>query len=255
MKSVVLIGAGNLATQLGLRFKEVGVAIEQVYSRSVDSAKKLADLLSAEFTTETRNIFSADIYIIALADKAFHSVLENIDFKNALILHTAGSISLTELKSYSSNYGVFYPLQTFSKERKVEFETIPICVEANSEENLNEIKKLAQLCSKDVREINSEQRKSLHLAAIFCCNFVNHMYHLSAEVTETHAVDFNILRPLIKETVAKIDLMHPKDAQTGPAVRYDENIMDKHLAQLEDEKLMKELYAKLSKSINYYQNK
>lgn len=255
MKSVVFIGAGNLATQLGLRFKEVGIPIRQVYSRSLESAQRLGNLLSTEFITELEELAQADIYIVALADKAFHKVLSQIDFRNALILHTAGSIAVSELKQYSSNYGVFYPLQTFSKQRLVDFSSIPICIEANSDENLRAIQLLAEKCSDDVREINSEQRKSLHLAAIFCCNFVNHMYHLSAEVTEKNQVDFDILRPLIKETAAKINEMHPKQAQTGPAVRYDENIMNKHLGQLKGEDLMKELYARISKSINHYQNK
>lgn len=255
MNSIVLIGAGNLATQLAKRFIEVGVSIAQIYSRTEESAQALAKIVGASWTTNTVDIVVADAYIIALSDKAFSDVLPYISFNDSLIMHTAGSVPIDLLANYSDNYGVLYPLQTFSKLRDVDFSDIPICIEANRDDNLVAIEKLANKLSHDVRIISSEQRKFLHLAAIFCCNFVNHMYDICDDITTQNGVQFDILRPLIQETAAKIEQMSPRKAQTGPAVRFDTNVIDAHLKELSSDSDIQELYSLLSKSINRFQNK
>jgi predicted short-subunit dehydrogenase-like oxidoreductase (DUF2520 family) len=253
--SVVIIGAGNLATRVSLVLQQKGATVVQVYSRSVSAASTLAHLLHCPFTTDPSAITSeADIYLIAVADSALELLLPEINFNNKLIVHTAGSISVDVLKNFSANYGVFYPLQTFSKAREVDFSSIPICIEANSVNNEQRLVELGKLISRDVRIINSEQRKQLHLAAVFACNFVNHLYALSEEIIFEKGLTFDILRPLITETAAKVEYLSPRDAQTGPAKRADGNVMEEHLAMLDNNKHLKGLYQTLSDSILTFYN-
>jgi predicted short-subunit dehydrogenase-like oxidoreductase (DUF2520 family) len=174
-----IIGAGNLATRVALELHNKGIEIVQVYSRTVTSALTLARLVGCIYNTNPEKIIQeADIYLISVSDLAVTEVLSKINFNNKLVVHTAGSIPMSELAKYSKNYGVFYPLQTFSKFRDVNFAKVPFCIEANSPENEKVLCDLASLISRDVRIVTSEQRKQLHLAAVFACNFVNHMYRL-----------------------------------------------------------------------------
>ena len=251
IKSVTLIGAGNLATRLGLALNEAGVNIEQVYSRTEDAARELALLLDAGYTNhleEVRN--TSDLIIVAIKDDAITELLDQIAVGNKLIVHTSGSVAMQSLAAYSANYGVFYPLQTFSKSRAVNFEEIPFCLEANTNANLASLKELASKVSQNVYEIDSEERRVLHLSAVFVCNFVNHFYHLGDQLLSDQQLDFNILKPLIKETAAKITELKPAEAQTGPAVRFDETIINKHLKILEEKPELRKIYSFVSESIH-----
>lgn len=249
---VSIIGAGNLATRVALELHNKGVDIIQVYSRTVTSALTLARLVGCMYSTNPEKITQdADIYLISVSDMAFSEVLSKINFNDKLVAHTAGSIPMEELAKYSKNYGVFYPLQTFSKFRDVSFSKIPFCIEANTPENEARLCELASVISHDVRTVTSEQRKQLHLAAVFACNFVNHMYSLAYEVIQEKGLNFDILLPIIAETASKVKHMTPRAAQTGPAVRRDKNIINEHLSMIKDAKLRK-LYSAISDSIYEY---
>lgn len=247
---VCFIGAGNLATQLSKSLVANGISVTQIYSRTTSSAQELASQLGAKYTSRISEIDkNADIYFVALKDSVIDDVLVDCDFNDKLVVHCAGSISIEVLNKYSANIGVFYPLQTFSKNRDVEFSNIPIFIEGNTKSNEELLMNLAMLISKRVSTINSEKRKSLHISAVFACNFVNHFYTLSAQVLNSKGIDFDVLRPLILETAQKVQKLDPKSAQTGPAVRFDENVISSHLKELEDMDNYAELYKSVSKSI------
>jgi predicted short-subunit dehydrogenase-like oxidoreductase (DUF2520 family) len=249
-KKVVIIGAGNLATRVSLELHYNGVEIIQVYSRTVTSALTLARMLGCNYVTKTEKITpDADIYLISVSDMAMTDILSKINFNNKLIAHTAGSIPMNALQKYSQNYGVFYPLQTFSKYREVDFENIPFCIEASNSKNEEQLVEMASLISNDVRVINSEQRKQLHLAAVFASNFVNHMYAIAGEIIQEKNLPFDILSPLIMETASKMKNMPPRAAQTGPALRMDKNIMQEHLNMLSSSPKLKKMYNTVSESI------
>lgn len=252
-RKLAIIGAGNLATRVALELHNKGVEILQVYSRTVTSALSLARLLGCNYVTKPEKITpDADIYLISVSDMIMGDLLSKVNFNNKLVVHTAGSIPLDDLNNYSKNYGVFYPLQTFSKFRDVAFTRIPFCIEANNRKNEETLVELANLLSKDVRIINSEQRKQLHLAAVFVSNFVNHMYAIGGEIIQEKDLPFDILHSLILETASKVKSMTPRAAQTGPALRSDKNIMQEHLAMLNGKPKLKKLYNSLSDSISEF---
>jgi len=251
IEKIVIIGAGNLATQLALALTEKGIHIQQIYSRTLESAKELADKLSTDFTNDLSQIeTNADLYVIAVKDSAIQIILENLQpDNNPLIVHTAGSVPMNILEGFSMNYGVFYPLQTFSKSRKVNFSTIPVCIEANHPSNLFKLQELAEKLSSSVHQINSTERKTLHLAAVFVNNFVNHFYTLGAEILHDNKLDFNLLQPLILETALKIQTLQPADAQTGPAKRNDQHVINDHLKMLHDQPDLQKLYSFVTENI------
>ncbi|MGE0021438.1 MAG: Rossmann-like and DUF2520 domain-containing protein [Draconibacterium sp.] len=250
------IGAGNLATQLAKAFFSKGHNIVQVFSRTETSASSLAQHVNADFTTNTSELInSADVYFIAIKDSAFCEVLPKIDFGNKLVVHCSGSVSLNELKNYSSNFGVFYPLQTFSKQRNVDFKKIPVFIEANNRENEEFLVNIAAEISERVSVLDSEGRKTLHISAVFACNFVNHLYHIAGNILKSKAIDFDVLRPLILETALKVQAFEPAEVQTGPAVRFDENIINLHLSELSATPDYQQLYETISKSIFEHQKK
>ncbi len=244
MVKVVIIGAGNVALHLLKAFEEcTKIDVLQMYSRSI---KKTENNIS--FTTDYTKIKDADIYIIAVSDDAIPSVSKKLTHKKGLVVHTSGSVPMHVL-SKNSRYGVFYPLQTFSKEQEVDFSTVPICIEAKNKTGLDLLTSLGNLVSRNVQEVSSEQRKSLHLAAVIVNNFTNHLYHLGNTICEEKNVSFELLKPLILETVKKLDTSSPFNAQTGPAKRGDKGTIKSHLNQLKDENL-KKIYSILSQSIN-----
>lgn len=250
------IGAGNLATQLSKAFRNKGFNITQVYSLTEQSAKTLADSLSSNYTTSVKDIDkNADIYFVALKDSVFDEVLSQIDFENKFVVHCSGSLSISALKSYSENIGVFYPLQTFSKTREVDFSEIPIFIESNSIQNEKLLLQIANEISGSVAVINSEKRIFLHIAAVFACNFVNHLYAIGAEILKSKDIPFEVLKPLILETAKKVQELEPEKAQTGPAVRFDENIINSHLNELKEFDDYQQLYRSISKSIFDHYNK
>lgn len=250
INKLVLLGAGNLATQLALALKEAGVEIMQIYSRTLESASLLAEKVDSNPITELKELKpNADLYIFALSDKALQPVLDQLPVPIGNVVHTAGSIPMDVFENYSENYGVFYPLQTFSKDRRVDFLNIPICIESNSKTLQEDLLQLGGRISGNLHEISSEQRKQLHLSAVFTCNFANHMYSIGQKLLAEKDVDFDLLKPLIEETAAKVQELDPLAAQTGPAIRFDEEIMAKHENELKDLPDFQKLYRFVSESI------
>jgi len=247
---ICLIGAGNLATQLGLALLEKGHQVVQVWSRTQKSAAELAFKLRCPFTTELPLISSEnDLYIIAVSDTAIGSVLSQRTWDDTMVVHTAGSTPMSILAPYCKNFGVFYPFQTFTIGKRVEFEHVPVCIEANTSQNLDVLKKLAHSISQNVKLFDSTQRQQIHLAAVFACNFVNHLYAIGEELLQEKGIGFEILKPLILETAAKIVDQSPVNSQTGPAVRNDKTVIDKHLALLAHHPDLKNLYRQISERI------
>lgn len=248
---ISLIGAGNLATRLGIALKAAGHEIVQVYSRSEASACLLADLLNAKAVVEPESINSdASLYVCALKDDALPEILKKVEVGNGILVHTAGSLPLDILQPFAAKTGVFYPLQTFSKNREVDFSTIPIFIEASEKDVAIVLKQLVADLGSKVYEITSEQRMKLHLSAVFACNFVNYLYTVSSDLLAEHQLSFDVLKSLILETAAKVQINDPADVQTGPAVRFDRLVMDKHLALLDKQPALKMLYEELSIGIH-----
>lgn len=251
--SIVFVGAGNLATNLAKALYRKGFRIVQIYSRTKESAQMLAQAVEAEYTTDLGAIVpNGQLYIVSLKDAALAQVLPEIvpGKEHALWVHTAGSIPMSIWEGLAERYGVFYPMQTFSKLREVDFRQIPIFVEGAVPEDTTFLKKIASALSEKVYDANSEQRKNLHLAAVFTCNFTNHMYALASELLKKYQLPFEVMLPLIDETARKVHELEPHAAQTGPAMRYDENVINEHLQMLTNEPRMQELYKLISQSIH-----
>jgi predicted short-subunit dehydrogenase-like oxidoreductase (DUF2520 family) len=250
---IVILGAGNLATNLAKALYRQGFRISQVYSRTAEHARELADKVEAEWTDNLEELTPyGEIYIVSLTDSALVEMLPQIvkDKPRALFLHTAGSISIDVWQGLAQRYGVLYPMQTFSKQVEVDFSGIPVFVEANNADDLQLLKAIASTLSRRVLEASSEQRKILHLAAVFTCNFTNHMYALADELLQRYHLPFDVMLPLIDETARKVHELSPADTQTGPAKRDDLNVMDEHLKMLRHDPDMKEIYELISKSIH-----
>ena len=246
MKNIILLGSGNVATHLGIALKNSNYTIVQVYSKSIKNAKILANKLEARFTNDLSKLKSADLIIVCIKDDAILSVLSQI--KNTAIVHTSGSIELNVFKEKFSNYGVFYPLQTFNKEVDINISEIPFCIEGNSLEFERKIIEIAKSLSNNVVKMNSQQRKQLHIAAVFACNFTNHMYSIADDLLSKKNIDFKILLPLIRKTNANLNSNKPNKVQTGPAKRKDTAIIEEHIATI-NEKEIKELYQKITNNI------
>ncbi len=248
--NIVLLGSGNVATHLGRAFKMAGQTIVQVWSRDIDHARELADTLAAEAISAIDDVsHSADLYIISVKDEAIRPLAASLKVGDKLIVHTSGSTGLEALDGVSSRTGVFYPLQTFSKSKAVDFRQIPIAIEANTPEDSAVIRAIADRLSERVLELNSDERKTLHVAAVFACNFTNHLFAISQELLKANNLDFDLLRPLIAETANKIQLNDPEDVQTGPAVREDIETINSHVEMLRGNPELMEIYTKLSQSI------
>jgi len=252
-KRIVLIGAGNVATHLGMGLQKAGWQVVQVYSRTEASASELAIRLGVPFVTSLEAVCTdADVYLVMVKDAALQELIPAVvkGREGALFVHTAGSMPMKVWENDARRYGVLYPMQTFSKAREVDFASVSFFVEANGEWELSLLKEMASSLSPKVYEATSAQRTYLHMAAVFACNFANHMYALSAHLLEKNGLPFDAMLPLIDETARKVHGLHPREAQTGPAVRRDENVMNKHLEMLAEEPELKELYEKISCSIS-----
>lgn len=249
---IVLIGAGNLATNLGKALFRAGHEIVQVYSRTEASASALADALHCSHTTDLKEVIKrADVFVISIKDSALSAVASSLQEgrEGQLFVHTAGSMPMDVLPF--ERRGVFYPMQTFSKNKEVDFSIIPCFVEAKSKDDLQCLKTLALTISDTVYELDSENRKYLHLSAVFCCNFANHCFSLGADLLKKHGnIPFNVMLPLIDETASKLYSMSPQEAQTGPAVRWDENVIAKQMQLLDENPDMQKIYELMSKSIH-----
>jgi predicted short-subunit dehydrogenase-like oxidoreductase (DUF2520 family) len=230
--------------------KDAGFDIVQVYSRSEEHAQDLANRLECNYTVVIQCITrDADIYIFSVKDDALPGIIRQTPANDGLWLHTAGSISIDVFKGYSNCYGVIYPLQTLSKHRKTDFGSIPLFVEGNTRESEADVLRIALALSGKIRIMSSEKRRYLHLAAVFACNFTNHLYAIATAILEEQDIDSQVILPLVLETANKLRRMTPENAQTGPAIRYDKDVIDSHLAMLDDEDL-REIYLKLSENIH-----
>jgi len=231
--NIVIVGAGNVAWHLAKELQKNEQKILQVYNRSVEPAISLSQRLKCDFTTRIEDINqNADLYILTVKDSVIQEVSELIKIKKKLIVHTSGAVEQDIIKH--KRRGVFYPLQTFSKEKKLNFKNIPFCIEASTSEDYSTLMRLATLLSPMVYNIDSNQRKVLHVAAVFACNFTNLMYMISDEILNDNNIPLDILYPLIKETATKISKHKPKEVQTGPAVRKDQSVIEDHLNYLKN---------------------
>jgi predicted short-subunit dehydrogenase-like oxidoreductase (DUF2520 family) len=245
MIKIVLIGGGNLAYHLANQIiVSKGLQLVQIYNRNLAKIEIFNSV--TKITNDLNELRDADIYIIAISDNSISSFSKKLNLQNKLVVHTSGAMSLNNLKS-NSNKGVFYPLQSFSKNKKINFSNVPICIEAENKEDYNLLERLAKQINSPVYKVTSEKREKLHVAAVFVNNFTNHLYHLGEEICLEEKLPFEILKPLIKETSNKIKRLSPKEVQTGPARRNDTETIDKHLELLTQNK--QEIYKLLSNSI------
>ncbi|MCW8898173.1 MAG: DUF2520 domain-containing protein [Flavobacteriales bacterium] len=252
IKRISIIGSGNVAISVSKAIVNKGLTLVQVVGRKIENVQALLAKLNSEQLIEAVTDFNrlnkeVDCFIVCVNDDAIVSVLKDFPFKDKLVVHTSGSVGLSVFSGFEK-YGVFYPLQTFSKENPIAFDEVPLCIEGSSKEVFDELIELGKTLSNKVVELNSQQREVLHLAAVFACNFSNYMYQVADELTTKNKIDFSILLPLINETANKINKQSPKEAQTGPAKRNDQQTIDKHLAMLEDN-TNKELYKLITKLI------
>ena len=249
---LVILGSGNLATQLSLALQDSGHNIMQVYSPTPEHATTLANKLGCQAVSTLSDVRTdADAYIISVKDDAIKGLAESLcpDRTKAVFMHTAGSVPMEIFDTQAVHYGVLYPMQTFSKTRKVDFKEIPCFVEASDAETLTMVKTLAESISDHVQEVDSSRRAKLHLAAVFAANLTNHCYRLAERVLQEENIDFRLFLPLIGEVAKKVTVMSPKDAQTGPMVRYDVSVMNKQLSLIHDERT-RQIYRLMADSIH-----
>ncbi len=248
--SIVLLGAGNVGYHLGRQLAAAGVRIEQVFSRQLPKAEALAQLIGAMATDDLNKIApAADVYILAVHDSAIAEVAARLPVQDQLIVHTSGATPSTILQPYSSRWGVFYPLQTFSLAKPVDFERIPICVYANNTPDMALLTDLAQRLSPKVYSIDDAQRAILHVAAVFVNNFTNYLFQIAYDIMQKENLPFDLLRPLICETAEKVQVHPPREMQTGPAIRRDATTIAQHLAYLKAFPEYQHLYQMITESI------
>jgi predicted short-subunit dehydrogenase-like oxidoreductase (DUF2520 family) len=250
---VSFIGSGNLAWHLAPALDNVGYIVKEVYSQNPRHATSLVGRLyqadvkaTLDFSTS-----SSEIFIIAVSDDAIQEVAQEIILpEDAILVHTSGGQPLSTLGyAATPHVGVFYPLQTFSKAKKVDFRDVPIFLESDSDDVVKVLMKMGKALSSKVKRITSRDRKALHVAAVFASNFSNHMLSIAQEIAKKNGLDFELLKPLIAETLNKSLSINPKDAQTGPAKRGDVETLDKHLEFLQDEPELAEIYKIVSQHI------
>ena len=252
MIKIAIIGSGNVAQHLIDAFaKNKAIDIIQVFSRS--KKQIIHNIDSSKITNDWNALAEADLYIIAVSDDAISNVSSQLPFKDRLVVHTSGSAPLTSLDN-KNRKGVFYPLQTFTKGKPIDFKTVPLCLETQHEEDYDLLKKTALSISNSVYAIDSQQRKALHVAAVFVNNFTNYLYQLGNEICLENHVSFDILKPLILETAEKLLTLSPKDAQTGPAKRNDISTIEAHESFLSNEN-QSTIYKILTQSIQNHGKK
>ncbi len=246
---IVLIGSGNVATHLGRALYHSEYKVVQVYSPTLANAQLLATELECTATDSLEKLADADIYLLSVKDDAVAQVVHQLGATAAIVCHTSGTLPLSVLESVSSNTGVLYPLQTFSKHKPLHFLQIPLCVEASNIYTQEVVNVLATTISDRVVQLDSQKRKTLHVAAVFACNFTNHLYATAANILAEKGMDFDLLIPLITETAMKMHSQTPDAAQTGPARRNDQKTIQEHLDYLRSDLQLQELYKLLSEQI------
>ncbi|MBN1388630.1 MAG: DUF2520 domain-containing protein [Bacteroidales bacterium] len=247
---IVIVGAGRVGSALSKAFIKSGHSVLKIISRSGEKAERLANEIGCGYGNKLIIPEESEMVILAVNDDALYGVLKEINIPaSAIIAHTAGSVSLDIFGSETVNQGVFYPLQTFTLGRKYDFSTIPLFIEGNNDYSVDILKSLADSISQSVFYLSSEKRKYLHLAAVFACNFVNHMYYAGKEISDQAGMDFNVLIPLLRETMEKASDLGPERSQTGPAVRNDKKTIEKHLDLLSFSSDLQKIYQVITDSI------
>jgi predicted short-subunit dehydrogenase-like oxidoreductase (DUF2520 family) len=235
---LALIGSGQVATHLGKALETAGHQITEVFSRSLNHADLLArQLYQASPTTHPDFSHSqAQVFLLCVADDAYAELLPRLVFpKGAIVAHTSGSLPMLLLAPYALKFGVLYPLQTFSRHQALDLAQVPFCIEASDEQVRASLRGLAGDLSRSVYDVSTAERQSLHLAAVFACNFANHLLTIAQQLLAEQELDFALLHPLVRETLAKALRAGPNQSQTGPAVRGDQRLMAQHLARLAPE--------------------
>jgi len=243
---ITIFGGGNVATHLAKAFlSHPNIKLQQIYNRHID---KISDFKhKTEIIDDLSKLKPADIFILALTDDAIADFSKKLIPHNVLTIHTSGSLPIQALKT--ERKGVFYPFQTFSKEKEyIDFKNIPILIEAQNERDLKLLNRLGQLLSDNVQIVDSQQRKALHISGVFAANFVNHLYEQSRQILKEHQLSFDLLKPLILEVARKVQEIPPQQAQTGPAIRGDQKTIDSHLKFLKNP-VQKKIYKLLTESI------
>ncbi len=250
IQSLVIIGSGNVATNMAIAFKDAGIDIFGVYSKTFENAQNLSNRLDIKAFKSISDIpANADAYLLAVTDSALSEIMKELPVFEGIVMHTSGSVGLDVFPPNQKLTAVFYPLQTFSKAKKVVFSLVPVLIESNDKTVLKLLQVLGKKISGNVKSINSKQRKQLHVAAVFACNFSNYMFHIAKELLDENDLDFNLLKPLINETIEKLNLLSPKEAQTGPAIRHDFKTLDEHLEILKEHPEYKSIYYLISDQI------
>ena len=252
LNKVVIIGSGNLAEALARAVAKSGLELVQIFARNAERARIVAEIAATDWATQPGMLArDADIYLIAVSDRAVEQVAATLPIpEGAAVAHTAGSVPLEAIPARFARRAVFYPMQTFTRGREVDFSVIPIFLETPSAELRPELEAFARELSGTVIWATSEQRARVHLAAVFACNFANHMYAMGERIVRDAGLDFDVLKPLIAETAAKAcDARSPLDVQTGPAVRNDLATQARHNDLLSSDLRLKNIYSTISQNI------
>lgn len=247
---IAIIGAGNVASHIAKALYKVNFEIVQILSANIKNSKELADICKCEYSNDLNDLLEADLYIISVPDSEIGKIVAHQKLKNKFVAHTSGSVEMNILSSNSKKYGVFYPLQSFNKNKQVDFSTVPICLEASDDNSYEELNNIAKKISKNIYRINSEQREKIHIAAVFVNNFVNHIFTLANKIVANENVDIEILKPLISKTFENISNQNSSEIQTGPARRKDLLTIEKHLSELKNyPQNFSEVYKAITESI------
>lgn len=230
---IEIIGTGNVGSHLARAFGECGVETTAVSSRT--------------FAGHTED---ADIYLIAVKDDLISETAKRLGIPGGIVAHTSGSVPINALEGCSDHTGVFYPAQTFSKEVAMNYSSIPFFIEGSDPDTGNILMEAAGMISRRVEKADSDRRRILHIAAVFACNFANHLWHLAGKIAASENIPFDCLRPLIRQSCDKIMTVSPQEAQTGPARRGDRKVIDSHLKALEDYPELRDIYSLLNDSIS-----
>ena len=246
---IALIGSGNVATKVGQALKNAGHHIDAIVSRHQENAQQLASLLDAQWHSSALELKGQfDVIIVSVNDNAIEEIATQLMPTDAIVVHTAGSIPMSVLSRFD-RHGVIYPLQTLSKQKEIDMRGVPFLIEGNSPDTTTIIQHLTQTISDNVTSGTSEQRQQLHLAAVFACNFTNHLYTIAEKLLQSSGLSFQLLMPLIEETTHKIQHLSPIDSQTGPAIRHDTHVMQQHMEALSNDTQLQSIYTLLSQSI------
>lgn len=255
IQNIVIIGAGRLGTHLGAAFYKHGLNICQVYNRTPGQGEKLAGRVRAEYIHDLSDIFKdADLYLLAVSDSVLEELALKLRLKNNLTVHTSGTIDMDVLVPISGNIGVFYPVQTFSHHRRINFNKVPVCIEGNSELSEQLLINLARRLTQQVHCLDSDQRRILHLGAVFASNFTNFIYAITEELLVSSDIPFNLLEPLIHQTTQNIRHGKVFQSMTGPAMRGDSKVLDKHREMLAQHPDYQEIYNVITSNIIKYKS-